>query len=391
MTRDVDDLLGAQGAGEHPDQGEPPDIGVTARANDFGDERTVRVARQPGDIAAGGRGGCWRRARCRRRERRLDELEDLFHADTGRRRDGQDGEERALADRRLGIGDELGDVEVLTGQVAVQQRVVLGLLDDRLDERAALLLNGGGFVLGGIAAAARAVGDVLADEGHRPDDRLVVGVDRQVDRLGVAEDPAAGGDGVGIVRPRHVQLAHGDDPRHTDGCALLPQQGGRAVDAVRAGDDEDGRVGGAQPRAQLADEVGVSGGVDEVDRQPAALDGGNLDAHGASVLALVGPSTRHARRDQVLEEGGFARTAGADEHDIADLLGARGDRCGRQFSGGGCFAHGLHLSLCRPTPQGDRGPASARLAGCFPPAYSADPASVCAGLDCSLSRRRRNS
>ncbi len=39
----------------------------------------------------------------------------------------------------------------------------------------------------------------------------------------------------------------------------------RVVDAVVGGDHEQGTVGGAQPRAQLADEVGVPGGVDQVD------------------------------------------------------------------------------------------------------------------------------
>jgi hypothetical protein len=84
-------------------------------------------------------------------------------------------------------------------------------------------------------------------------------------------------------------------PRHTDRGALLPQQGGRAVDAVGTGDDEDGGVGGAQPRAQLTDEVGVSGGVDEVDRQAGTLDRGDLDAHRALVLALVRAAARHVR------------------------------------------------------------------------------------------------
>ncbi len=371
MAGDVGDFFGPQGAGEDPHQGESTDIRVAARADDLGHERTLGVASQFSDVAAGRRRRCRQRPRGGRGERGLDELVDLFHANAGGRRDREHGEEGPLADGRLGVSDELSNVKVLTGQITVQQRVVLRLLDDRLDERPAVLLDGGGLVVGGSAAGTLAVGDVLADQGHSAHDGLVVGVDGQIDRLGVAEDPAAGGDGVGIVRSRHVELAHGDDPRHTDGGALLPQQRGRTVDAVGTGDDEDGGVSGAQTRAQLADEVGVTRGVDEVDGQPATLDRSDLDADGPLVLALMGAAARDARGDQVLEEGGFARTAGADEHDVANVLGTRGDRCGRRFSGGSCFAHGLHLSLGRPTPQGDGGPASPWQVGCFPAAYAA--------------------
>jgi hypothetical protein len=356
VARDVDDLFRAQRAGEDPDQREAPDIGVAAGADDLGDQRAGRVARDVWEVVTGRCGHGRVRVGDRRRESRLDDLIELFHADAGARADRQDGEEVGLGDRGLDVGDQLRGVEVLAGEVAVQQRVVFGLLDDRLDEAAAIGLDLVELVGRGLAAGAGAVGGVLRDEGQRSDDGLVLGVDRQVDRLGVAEDPAAGGDGLVEVRPRHVELAHGDDARHTDRGTLLPQQGGRPVDAVGTGDDENGGVGGAQPRAQLTDEVGVSRGVDEVDRQAGTLDSGDLDAHRALVLALVGTTAGRAGSDEVVEEGGFARTAGSDEHDIANLLGTARHWCGRVISVGGCFAHGLHLSPRQDGPQGDVGP-----------------------------------
>ena len=56
---------------------------------------------------------------------------------------------------------------------------------------------------------------------------------------------------------------------------------GGAVDAVGRGDHEQGRVGRAQPRAQVADEVRVAGGVEQVHLHVADLNGGEGQVHRA--------------------------------------------------------------------------------------------------------------
>ena len=60
-------------------------------------------------------------------------------------------------------------------------------------------------------------------------------------------------------------LVTDDRARHPDRGALLPQRPGRGVDPVGRRHDEERGVRGPQPGAELADEVGVAGGVDEVD------------------------------------------------------------------------------------------------------------------------------
>ena len=88
---------------------------------------------------------------------------------------------------------------------------------------------------------------------------FVRAVDRQVDRLGVAEDALALVDRHVVVRAGRVELGHGNGARHPYGGALLPEQSGGAVDAVRGGDDEDRRVRPTEAGPQVADEVRVPG------------------------------------------------------------------------------------------------------------------------------------
>jgi hypothetical protein len=147
-----------------------------------------------------------------------------------------------------------------------------------------------------------------------------------------------------VIRAGHVELAHGDGTRHPDSCAFLPQEGGGAVDAVGAGDDEHSGVGGAQTGAQLTDEIGVAGGVDEVDGEPVGFERRDLHRDRAFVVTVVRATAGHPGGDEVVEKGGFARTTGSHEHDVADLLGAGRHWCGRLISGGRCLTHGPNLS-----------------------------------------------
>ena len=132
-----------------------------------------------------------------------------------------------------------------------------------------------------------------------------------------------------------VELGDDDGARHADGGALLPEHLGRAVDAVDGGHDEQRGVGGAQPGAQVADEVGVAGGVEQVDLDAVVLERRQREGDRAllAVLGLVevadrravldpsGPGDGPGRDEQGLDQRRLARSGVADQHDVADLSG----------------------------------------------------------------------
>ena len=97
-------------------------------------------------------------------------------------------------------------------------------------------------------------------------------------RLGLREH-------AGVVGARVVELADHDAARHTDALALVPQSAGRAVDALAGGDHEQRAVGGAKAGAQLADEVGIAGSVEQVD----------LDVAATMIGARLSPTDRCCR------------------------------------------------------------------------------------------------
>ena len=153
-------------------------------------------------------------------------------------------------------------------------------------------------------AAAGVVGHGLGQQADQPGRAAVVGGHRQVQRQhAVAEDPLADRDRLVEVGPVLVQLGDHHRARHADGRALLPQHPGRAVDAVDRADHEQRRVGGAQPGPQVADEVGVAGGVEQVDLDAACTTGANESetercwrcSASSKSLTVVPSSTRPAR------------------------------------------------------------------------------------------------
>ena len=129
-----------------------PTYGIGRRLDDLGDERARRVARQVG------RRSCRRSCRpsgktCSEGEGNAcgDDLEQLVEAESGQGADGDDGEEGTARDGGLEVVDEQVEVDVLATHVAVHQALVLGLLDDALDQRAAVLLDEQLLVLVGLA------------------------------------------------------------------------------------------------------------------------------------------------------------------------------------------------------------------------------------------------
>ena len=143
VTGDVHGRVGPDGAGEDPDEADPADVGVGGRLDDLGDQRPVGVAgRGSGRRLPAGREDLGERVLERRGEARRRPVEQLVGADPGQGVDGDDRVEGAARDRALEVVDEQVAVDLLAADVAVHQPLVLGLLDHRLDQRAALLLVG---------------------------------------------------------------------------------------------------------------------------------------------------------------------------------------------------------------------------------------------------------
>ena len=148
----------------------------------------------------------------------------------------------------------------------------------------------------------------LADRQQRRDDTFTEGV-------------AADLDHGKEVSAALVQFRDGDDAGQTCLLALLPQRDGGRLDLLAGGDHEHRRVGCTQPRAQLPDVLGVTGGVQEVDLHVPGGDGGQGEGGRPLGGVLLTAIALHPGTQEVLEEGGLSRTAGTDEDDIADLLG----------------------------------------------------------------------
>ena len=118
--------------------------------------------------------------------------------------------------------------------------------------------------------------------------------------------------------------------------ALAPQAAGRRVDALVGGDHEHRAVGGPQPGAQLADEVGVAGGVEQVDLDVAVHQRrqGEPDRALLPVLGLVevgdrraldrrtGPGQHTGRDQERLDQCRLPGSGGPDEDHVADRISA---------------------------------------------------------------------
>ena len=91
MAADVHRHVGQQGAGEHPDHGDPADVRVGGRLDHLGDQRTVGAAGQRFPVAPGR--GVDRRQHVlhRRREAAADHLQQLRDAEPGGRDAGSTG------------------------------------------------------------------------------------------------------------------------------------------------------------------------------------------------------------------------------------------------------------------------------------------------------------
>ena len=199
------------------------------------------------------------------------------------------------------------------------------------------------------AGAPGVVEDLLRQQSDQPGGGARVVGERQVERQHAgAEDALADRDRLVEVGTFLVQLGDHHRSRHGDRGALLPEHPGRAVNTVDRGDHEQCGVGGPQPCPEVSDEVGVAGGVQQVDLHPVVLEGGQRQrdrallaclrlvevADRCPVLHPAGAGDGAGRREQRLHQRGLAGSGVADQHDVAHRGGLVGRRCSARGPGG---------------------------------------------------------
>ena len=183
----------------------------------------------------------------------------------------------------LQVGDQQVRVEVLAAEVAVEQRLVLALGDDGLEQARPDARPGARPRRPWAAATTGPSGSCASPLTHV--EHPAAG-QRQVQRVHpLAERGLAAADRRVEVGPRLVQLGHGDRPGQADGGALRPQLLGPGVDLLGRRHHEQRGVGGAQPGPQLGDEVRVAGGVQQVDLAPGVLERRERERHRALLAA----------------------------------------------------------------------------------------------------------
>ena len=235
---------------------------------------------------------------------------------------------------------ELRRVDVLVAQVALHEVVVTD--DDALDERVVDRVLLGLHVVGhraldALRRAARVVdGDVVQEIDHARQARLLA--DRQLQRGDARAELRL----QLVERPRErcalaVELVHEDRARQAALLGELPRDLGLDLDALDGRHDEQGEVGGLDRGGDVADEVGVARGIEQVHlvvfelegrererhRDGAALFLGVEVAHGRSVLDPAEAHDRPGVEEQGLGQRGLACAAVPDECDVADLRGRK--------------------------------------------------------------------
>src|SRR6478609_6707768 len=244
--------------------------------------------------------------------------------------------DRAVEDTEQGeAAEEVGGVEV--GDVGLQGRlVVVGRrgdgLEDRLEEGLEVLALREAAVVG-------ALGRGTAGLGRRVDDREV---DLLLGGVEVHEELVRLVDDLGDARVGAVDLVDAEDDRHLRGERLAQHEAGLGQRALGRVDEEHDAVDHRQAALDLATEVGVAGGVDDVDGdavgQAAVLGGlagvvhrGVLREDRDALLALEVTGVHRALVDvlvlaeraglpeHLVDEGGLAVVDVGDDGDVADV------------------------------------------------------------------------
>ena len=138
-----------------------------------------------------------------------------------------------------------------------------------------------------------------------------------------------------------VDLVDDDDHLRAALHRLLQDELGLRLRAVVGVHDEQHAVDHAQDALDLAAEVGVAGGVDDVDVVAVVLEGGVLGADGDALFAFEVHRVHHALvrllvgaegaglAQQAVDERGFAVIDVGDDGNVSDLIHGNVDRAGR--------------------------------------------------------------
>ena len=228
------------------------------------------------------------------------------------------------------------DLDGLVGEVSLHQ-VVVGD-DDALDERvvdgvlyACHLVGHGalGALPGRFVVGHRGVGEQVDDtaKGRFLADRQLERRDAGTElRLQVVERPFE-------RRPFPVELVHEHGAGELGLLGHSPRHLGLHLDAFDGRHDEHGEVGGAQGSGNVAHEVGVPGGVEDVHLVVFVLERGDGHRHrdpapgflgievrdGVAVLDTARTWDRAGHEEERFGEAGLPRSAVADQRDVTDL------------------------------------------------------------------------
>ena len=345
MPGDVHRGVGRQGPGEDPHDADPPDVLVAARPHHLGHQRRRPGHRSPCPaLAAAGREGLLRRG-ARAEPGSRGRTGRAARCSRGRRwrRPRAPGAAWPRPPPSPGPDQQLL-VDLLAAEVALHQRLVLGLLDHGLDQR---------------RRGARRRRRRRA--GRSPRRRRV----RRPAAPARRTPPGPPRNGAVEVGPRVVELGHHHRARHVDRGALTPQLAGALVDGLVGGHHEQRAVGGPEPGPHLTDEVGVARGVEQVDLAARRAPPARRPASSTARARVRRPRSRTrccARRPTPArltapEASSSASTSvvlpdwlGPDQDDVAHLLG----RGHLEMVAGDPAAAALHHGI-QPTPIPARG------------------------------------
>jgi hypothetical protein len=196
------------------------------------------------------------------------------------------------------------------GRVGVDRRL-RHVADDEVEHRVQVLAR----------AFHRRIGPALAAGGeeHREVELLVRGaeVSEEVEHLVMHLMGA---------RVLAVDLVHDDDRADAAGQRLAEHELGLRQHALGRVDQEDGAIDHREDALHLAAEIGVAGGVDDVQLHAVPLDGGALGEDGDAALALQGIAVHGPFRDLlVLAESAGLLQELIDERGLA-VVDVRDDR-----------------------------------------------------------------
>ena len=306
---------GRDGAGEHLEEGEAAVLRVGEGLEDEGD-RTVVVGRDVELLAVDERHAAEVGHRGEPLREGVEVGDDalLAHA-----RAGEDGHEHALdhglAEQPLDL--LLGDLLALE---VLHHQLVVGL-DHELDELGARRLGGLGVLGGDLLLDGLAVLEVAGRHVDDVDDALEVLARAPRQRHGaevVAEVVLELLERRVEVRFRAVEAVDEEGAREGEVLGGVPQAGGDGAGARLRVDDEGRRLGGAHRGVGVAHEVGVAGGVEDVDADALPLDGRDRGGDGEAAGGLLA----------VVVEGGLgagvAAEPGGPARQVQHRLGQHG-------------------------------------------------------------------